>query len=303
MTYIGRHSTDNLNDGYLGSGTILKRAIKKYGKHNFEIIILDYYDSFEELVKEEEYIVTLEYCNNDDNYNIVPGGMNPIKFGKDNYMFGRVKSKEELEKIRQSSKKYYTPLVIYNIEYLSIDEAVKDLGLFKHIIIRNCYREPDHFKFKNNSDYDKYRKKYNTKNKVSCPVIIDNIEYKSIKEASKFLNIHETTVIKRCLRNDDFNKNCKFINELDYIKYNDKFKKKEVNLFKAVVVDDVVYHSQLECCRNFNITINNLLSRCLNDTFKNWKFLNEEYENIVKEARFKKITKLKRDRRCNNLLF
>ena len=41
MTYIGRHSTDNLNDGYLGSGTILKRAIKKYGKHNFEIIILN----------------------------------------------------------------------------------------------------------------------------------------------------------------------------------------------------------------------------------------------------------------------
>ena len=34
--YVGMHSTDNLNDGYLGSGWILKQAIKKYGKENFK---------------------------------------------------------------------------------------------------------------------------------------------------------------------------------------------------------------------------------------------------------------------------
>lgn len=33
--YKGKHSTDNIDDGYLGSGCILQRAIKKYGKHNF----------------------------------------------------------------------------------------------------------------------------------------------------------------------------------------------------------------------------------------------------------------------------
>lgn len=33
--YIGVHSTDNLLDGYLGSGYHLKNAINKYDRSNF----------------------------------------------------------------------------------------------------------------------------------------------------------------------------------------------------------------------------------------------------------------------------
>lgn len=34
--YIGSHQTTRINDGYLGSGKILKKALKKYGRQNFK---------------------------------------------------------------------------------------------------------------------------------------------------------------------------------------------------------------------------------------------------------------------------
>ena len=32
--YIGQHKTDNIDDGYIGSGKLITSAIKKYGKKN-----------------------------------------------------------------------------------------------------------------------------------------------------------------------------------------------------------------------------------------------------------------------------
>ena len=42
--YYGVHSTDDLDDGYLGSGSVIGHAKRKYGKENFAIEILAFYD-------------------------------------------------------------------------------------------------------------------------------------------------------------------------------------------------------------------------------------------------------------------
>jgi hypothetical protein len=73
-TYIGVHSTSNLEDGYLGSGNALKSSIKKYGKENFKAEILDYFDTKEEAYLEEAFLVTSEVVSNDGNYNLTEGG-------------------------------------------------------------------------------------------------------------------------------------------------------------------------------------------------------------------------------------
>ena len=47
--YYGQHTTSNLDDGYMGSGSALHKAFKKYGIENFEKKILKFYNSPEEL--------------------------------------------------------------------------------------------------------------------------------------------------------------------------------------------------------------------------------------------------------------
>ena len=72
--YYGIHSTNNLNDNYFGSGVRLGKAIKKYGKNNFEKIILKFFDNREELEQYEKLIVNEILVKENNCYNIAIGG-------------------------------------------------------------------------------------------------------------------------------------------------------------------------------------------------------------------------------------
>lgn len=74
MIYIGKHKTSNINDGYMGSGLRICRAIEKYGIENFEKIILFECSSEDEMNKLEAEIVNEEFISRDDVYNIKLGG-------------------------------------------------------------------------------------------------------------------------------------------------------------------------------------------------------------------------------------
>jgi len=72
--YIGVHSTKNLFDGYMGSGTNIIRAIKKHGIEKFTKKILYRFADRETLMICESVVVDNEFVLRDNTYNIRCGG-------------------------------------------------------------------------------------------------------------------------------------------------------------------------------------------------------------------------------------
>ncbi len=99
--YIGKHSTNNLDDNYLGSGLEIKESIKEYGKENHYKEILSIHKTSEESLLEEASLVTWDLIESDLNImNRIPGG----KGGTVGF-----KHSEEVRKKISESKKGLSP--------------------------------------------------------------------------------------------------------------------------------------------------------------------------------------------------
>lgn len=73
--YVGVHRTEDLNDGYMGSGKLLKQAIMKYGVESFTKTILEFFPSYEVALQREKELVTEEFVSRRDVYNVRVGGL------------------------------------------------------------------------------------------------------------------------------------------------------------------------------------------------------------------------------------
>lgn len=71
--YIGKHSTDILNDGYMGSGKLIKRAIQKYGIKAFTKEYLAFCDTEDKLNWFEKFYIK-KYKARENGYNLTDGG-------------------------------------------------------------------------------------------------------------------------------------------------------------------------------------------------------------------------------------
>ena len=73
--YYGRHQTENLDDGYKGSGSILLDYYKKY-PNDYKKEILSFYDNYDDLLKGEYNLIKGVLNSDKNNINLRDGGPN-----------------------------------------------------------------------------------------------------------------------------------------------------------------------------------------------------------------------------------
>lgn len=93
--YVGYHSSNDLEDNYLGSGEALRGSIKKYGKEKFERRILEFINNPNNHLKIEEKWIKEYNTLTPNGYNISPKGGINISGGL---------SKESIQKMAKSRK-------------------------------------------------------------------------------------------------------------------------------------------------------------------------------------------------------
>lgn len=203
--YYGIHSTNNLEDGYLGSGRTMIKAIKKYGKSNFTKEIIADYPTRKEASDHERDVVTLEMVNLEECYNTRTGGdnecthseetkkkMSEAQLGEKNHNFGKPLSVET--KINQSKslkgktrgEKHY----LFGKRHLEktkqkMSEASKG---------KRCGEDSHMFKRKR-EEVTKIKISLNNPNRKPC--VINGVFYTSRKDASSQLKIPYTTLSLR----------------------------------------------------------------------------------------------------------
>lgn len=97
--YIGMHSTNDLNDGYMGSGKRLRRSLNKYGKENFKFEILEFLSDRISLKEREKELVSLNEISKKECLNLTIGGQGGSGCGELNGFYGKKHKPKILEKV------------------------------------------------------------------------------------------------------------------------------------------------------------------------------------------------------------
>ena len=142
--YIGFHCTNNLDDGYMGSGNRIIMAIEKYGIENFRKEIIQIFDNQKDAEALERELVNEEYVKRPDTYNISLGGNVCILFGEDNGFYGKKHTEDAKKRMGEAKKLYYSThesklkdynhsedddVVVNGKRYTSRDQALRELGI------------------------------------------------------------------------------------------------------------------------------------------------------------------------------
>lgn len=205
--YIGK-SEKEFDSTYYGSGVILQKAIKKYGKLNFKVEKIKDCKTINELNESERYYIELYKSNS---YNLAEGGtggwttkhfsdkqLEEYKQKLSNSAKGRIVSNTTREKIKLANMgKFYS-------DKNKISNTLKELWNDPDSIFNSKeYRENLSKASKNRvwteETKEKIRQsKLGGKNPTSVKIQVGEEIFETRRECAKEFGISETAVTKRC---------------------------------------------------------------------------------------------------------
>jgi group I intron endonuclease len=174
--YVGDHSTNNLDDGYLGSGNLFTQKVKEYKRENFKKEIIEFFDTKQEAFNAQEKCINEYNTLVPNGYNISPKGghflsgsmseetkkkLSESQKGEKNGMFGKKHSENVLKKLRKPKSDEFKEKLRKPLKYVWVFN--KNIQKTKRIKME----EVESFLLKNN-DWEKGRYiSKETKEKIS----------------------------------------------------------------------------------------------------------------------------------------
>ena len=205
--YFGVHSDVSLDYNYMGSGKVVQRAFKKYGKDNFTKIVNGVWASEDIAYMIESWIVDDNYVLDVNTYNQKPGGKGGSEKGRGKGVpksdetktkmskahKGKLKSKEHRAKLSESAKNR-PPMTDETKKKIEVTRNKN--GVVGKYIRSNETKEKNRIGSTGKKDTDE-TKKNKSKSAKSKPPMTDETK-KKISESKKGTTMSDAQ--KACLR-------------------------------------------------------------------------------------------------------
>lgn len=197
--YVGKHTTELLEDGYLGSGEILNKAINKYGRNYFKRETIEICQTPEELDYKEIYWIK-------EKNTLAPNGYNVTKGGTGGDTFTNNPNKEQTRNRRSNGVKKYW-------DNLSEEDKEKRINLIRGKKRSNeskkkyskakkgIKKSPEHLEnlSKSLKKVKKGKRTYNQKSVLMYDLEMNLIkEFESIQQAGRETGYNPYAICKIC---------------------------------------------------------------------------------------------------------
>ena len=271
--------------------SILQRAWDKYGENNF------IFEVVEECKLENLFEVEQKYIDTCGDYNIglkASGGDNISKNPNKDKIVENIKKGSKLWRDSLSDeekKERFSKPLDKNPNWRGGSSFIyckcgKRIG-YGHTYCNKCRpRNKESNSFYGKKHTEEYKKKSSIrmtgvyKGDQNKPVVIDNVEYSSLGDASKKTGIHNTTIRWRCLSKNPKYKNYHykgeeknfFSEEQQKERFSNPHKGKTMSFNKPFFIDNVEYRTLKDASEKLNIHPMTIKGRLKSTKFDNYRY-------------------------------